>query len=215
MLGDKTHFDSDDILSLLKLLNDELASRGEHAELVMGGGAVMTTCHHSRATTQDIDAVFRPSLAVLESARSIAEREGIELSWLNDGFKGFINPKGAKTIPFVKFSNLSVSRFDDKTMLALKLTSARSDSDKDYLDSLSLLDSVNPQSIEDLYKLVEEKSYPQLLTVKVDLFIQNVYLAWSEQKRQEGYSLDEIAKPPIVKNNVQGQSRDNIKGFCK
>ena len=169
------------IVELLELINERLAQKGINGHLIIGGGAVMSLCHNARASTRDIDALFEPRREFRDVVAEIAAERNLEQDWLNDAFKGFINPGGMTTEALFSFSNLEVSRLDDETMLALKLTSARTATDRDAVDALALLEAMHPSSIDEIYDIVESRAYPSLLTPKVDYFIQEVFETY--QKR--------------------------------
>jgi Nucleotidyltransferase of unknown function (DUF6036) len=53
-----------DIHRLFELLNEELSTSATHAELFLVGGAVMCLAYGARSSTEDVDALFRPSTEV-------------------------------------------------------------------------------------------------------------------------------------------------------
>lgn len=197
----------DDINQLLGELNDKLAERGEHARLIIGGGAVMTTCFNSRPSTQDIDGIFEPSPIIRLLVREIASEHSLDDDWLNDGMKGFVNPETMGTVPFADFSNLKVLRFDDRSMLALKLTAARFDGQKDLLDSLRLMQSLRIQTIDELYDLVSATAYRNQLTPKVDYFIQELFAEYEEGIESVGAG-SEVATDVIEREAAPTQDLD-------
>ena len=60
------------ILSLLEQLNTELVKEKAIGELYLMGGAVMCLAYDARASTQDLDAVFKPAKIIRDAARRIA-----------------------------------------------------------------------------------------------------------------------------------------------
>ncbi|HTY49831.1 MAG TPA: hypothetical protein VMB48_09075 [Steroidobacteraceae bacterium] len=116
-----------DIRRLFELLNEELRESGTQAELFLVGGAVMCLAYHARASTQDIDAVFRPAEGVRKAAARVAIRAGVRPDWLNDGVKGFLSAQG-EFASFLELDHLRVmmaqpgyplERFPQKTLHAL------------------------------------------------------------------------------------------------
>jgi hypothetical protein len=49
---------ADDILQAFAGLSEELARRGENAEIVVVGGAALVLLFHARESTKDVDAYF-------------------------------------------------------------------------------------------------------------------------------------------------------------
>ena len=113
-----------DILRLLHALNDELKAAGVKGQVNLAGGAVMCLAFNARASTQDVDATFKPSVAVLDAALRVAAREGVRDTWLNDGVKGYLSDRGTFT-PFLDLSHLKVSCASPEYMLAMKCLAMR------------------------------------------------------------------------------------------
>jgi len=114
----------DDILRLLHLLNDELAAAGVKGQVNLAGGAVMCLAFRARASTRDVDAIFEPSVAVLDAAVRVAAREGLRDTWLNDAVKGYASDRGTFT-PFLELSHLEVFCASPEYMLAMKCLAMR------------------------------------------------------------------------------------------
>lgn len=114
----------DDILRLLHALNDELQAAGVKGHVQMAGGAVMCLAFDARASTRDIDALFKPSVEVLNAALRVASKEGVPDTWLNDAVKGYMSDRGSFE-PFLELSNLKVFRATAEYMLAMKCLAMR------------------------------------------------------------------------------------------
>jgi hypothetical protein len=108
----------------MSLLNDELASRDAHAELHLVGGAVMCLVFGARAATRDVDAWFKPTVAVREAAARVAMRAGVPEGWLNDAVKGWLSPRG-EFDRYLEYSNLQVFVARPAYLLALKCMAMR------------------------------------------------------------------------------------------
>ena len=115
------------IIDLLEKLSNELGTKGEKGEIGLVGGAVMCLVYDARASTKDVDAIFKPAKIIRELARQIAKDENIPADWLNDGAKGFLEPGFSKN-EVLNLPNLIVWAPNAKYMLAMKCISARWDS---------------------------------------------------------------------------------------
>lgn len=71
-------------------LSNALEQRGVAAQLFVVGGAAMALAYDSKRTTRDVDALFIPAPEVREAAMAIADQNGLEPDWLNDGAKGLM-----------------------------------------------------------------------------------------------------------------------------
>ena len=114
----------DDILRLLHALNDELRAEGVTGHIQMAGGAVMCLAFDARASTRDVDAVFRPSVKVLEAAVKVAAKENVPDTWLNDAVKSYLSDRGSFQ-PFLDLGNLKVFDATAEYMLAMKCLAMR------------------------------------------------------------------------------------------
>ena len=112
------------IISLFELLNSELRKDGVTGEIYLVGGAVMCLVYDARASTLDIDALFRPIKKIREAASRVALDQGISEDWLNDGVKGFLSEKVDFT-PFLEFTHLKVLVAPAEYLLAMKCLSMR------------------------------------------------------------------------------------------
>jgi hypothetical protein len=113
-----------DIRRLFELLNEELRKAGTKAELFLVGGAVMCLAYSARPSTQDIDALFRPTAQVREAAARTAARARVNPDWLNDGVKGFMSAQG-DFAPFLELDHLNVMVAQPEYLLAMKCLSMR------------------------------------------------------------------------------------------
>jgi hypothetical protein len=113
-----------DLRRLFDLLNDELGKVAIRADLFLVGGAVMCLAHNARPSTQDVDAVFRPSLAVREAAARVAKRARVPTNWLNDGVKGFMSAHG-EFAAFLELTHLRIMVARPEYLLAMKCLAFR------------------------------------------------------------------------------------------
>ena len=114
----------DDILRLLHALNDELRAAGVKGHVQMAGGAVMCLAFDARASTRGVDALFKPSVEVLNAAIRVASKEGVRETWLNDAVKAYVSDRGSFE-PFLELSNLKVFCATAQYMLAMKCLAMR------------------------------------------------------------------------------------------
>ena len=138
----------DDILRLLHALNDELQTAGVKGHIQMAGGAVMCLAFDARASTRDVDALFKPSVEVLSAALRVAAREEVPDTWLNDAVKGYLSDRGTFE-PFLELSNLKVFCASAEYMLAMKCLAMRiGEGYQDEGDVRYLLRNLNIQRYE-------------------------------------------------------------------
>lgn len=109
---------------LFALLNEELGKAGTEGELFLVGGAVMCLAYAARASTQDVDGLFRPARQVREAAARVATRSGVQPDWLNDGVKAFLSERG-EFGPFLELDHLRVMVAQPEYLLAMKCLSLR------------------------------------------------------------------------------------------
>ena len=112
------------IEKLFAALNTELREEDIKGELYLMGGAVMCLVYDARASTHDVDALFKPSKKVREAAAQAALKLGIDEHWLNDGVKGFLSDTGSFA-PFLELSHLKVLVAQPEYLLSMKCLSMR------------------------------------------------------------------------------------------
>ncbi len=113
-----------DIRRLLDMLNEDLRQTGAQAEIFVVGGAVMCLAYGTRASTQDIDALFQPAGLVREAAARVAVRANLDPQWLNDAVKGYLSEK-ADFAPFLELDHLRVMVAQPEYLLAMKCLAMR------------------------------------------------------------------------------------------
>jgi hypothetical protein len=109
---------------LFNLLNDELARIDEIGEIYLVGGAVMCLVYDARASTKDVDAIFKPSASVRAAARRVALAARVADDWLNDAAKGYLSDRGDFRA-YLDLSNLRVLVAAPEYLLAMKCLAMR------------------------------------------------------------------------------------------
>jgi hypothetical protein len=109
---------------LFSLLNDELARTDIAGELYLVGGAVMCLAYAARASTLDVDALFRPALEVRQAAARVALQAKLPAEWLNDSVKGYLSVQG-EFAPFLELPNLKILIAQPEYLLAMKCLAFR------------------------------------------------------------------------------------------
>lgn len=147
------------ILRLLKKLNQKLAKENLEGELFLLGGAVMCLAFDARASTKDLDALFAPKERIRQLASEIATEEGLSDDWLNDSVKGFLS-EAASFDPYLELSNLRVLTASAEYLLAMKCLSMRIGFEfHDESDVRFLLRSLNIQSYDQAISVIT-RYYP-------------------------------------------------------
>ena len=113
-----------DIRRLFELLNDELRQTDISGELFLVGGAVMCLAYGARASTRDVDALFRPPEKLREAAARAAIKAGIDAHWLNDAVKGFMSARG-EFARFLELDHLRIMTAQPEYLLAMKCLAMR------------------------------------------------------------------------------------------
>ena len=150
---------SSDIRRLFDLLNEELRLSLIDAELFLVGGAVMCLAYAARQSTQDVDAVFRPSREVRKAAARVGARAGLSPDWLNDSVKGFMSAQG-DFAPFLELDHLRVMVAQPAYLLAMKCLSMRIGAEfHDEDDVRYLLRHLDLRSYEQALSIIK-KYYP-------------------------------------------------------
>jgi hypothetical protein len=84
----------------------------------------MCLVYDARASTKDVDALFKPAAAIREAARRVALQARAADDWLNDGVKGYLSERGDFR-RYVDHSNLRVMVASPEYLLAMKCLAMR------------------------------------------------------------------------------------------
>lgn len=161
------------VLNLFEELNGELAKKGETAEVGIVGGAVMCLVFHSRHSTRDVAAIFKPADLVRKLSARIGERHGLPEDWLNDAAKGYIQGDFVRR-DVLNLSHLRVWAPEPKYMLAMKCISARWDtSDRD--DVIFLVKHLKLKMAAAVFKIIEHFYPKNQIPTKTQFFIEELF----------------------------------------
>ncbi len=122
----------------------------------LAGGAVMCLAFNARASTRDVDALFKPSVEVLDAALRVASKQKVPDTWLNDAVKGYVSDRGSFE-PFLDLSNLKVFCASAEYMLAMKCLAMRiGEGYHDEEDIRYLLRNLAIQRYEEAKEILEK-----------------------------------------------------------
>lgn len=186
-----------DILKYFEEINRRLESEGRHGEILIAGGSALTLVYNARQSTYDIDAIFEPKEDMRKIIQDIANSYDLSDDWLNDGVKGFITENMNSSV-FLNYSNLTVSSLDAECLLAMKLTSARTLS-KDMDDSIFLMKTLNVQSEDELFSIIEKYTYKNQQTIQAKYFTIEAF---------EKYCNDRKLYPEAVKTSIREKAKE-------
>ncbi len=133
-----TRLSKKEILSLLELLNSELATVAAQGEVYLVGGAVMCLALNARAATRDVHAWFEPARVVRGAAARVAVQSGVPDTWLNDAVKAWLSPRG-EFDNFLERSHLKVFVARPTYLLAMKCAAMRLGEEFHDLDDVRYL----------------------------------------------------------------------------
>ena len=168
----------DEILSYFEEINLRLALEGKHGEIMLMGGAVLTLVMGARDSTRDIDAIFRPVEDMRKIISDIATDKDLPHGWLNDSVKTYVTDK-LNFEEYLQYTNLTVSAIDAESLLAMKLSSARYGS-KDMKDSIFLMQTLDIQTEQALYEILDRHIDPYLRNVRVKHFTKEAFVKYQE-----------------------------------
>jgi len=142
---------AEEIEKYLGELNDELCIAGVKGEICLYGGAVMCLAFKARPATKDVDAIFEPVREIRKASMKVAEKNNLEIDWLNLAVKMFV-VEHEKQILF-DFSCLKVFVPERDYLLAMKVLAARADT-MDLEDIEFLLSALELKDVEQVTGIV-------------------------------------------------------------
>ena len=170
--------DKKDILKLFDLLNTKLKKEETNCELYIVGGAVMCLVLNARASTMDVDGLFKPATIVRKLAAQAGKDFGINENWLNDGVKGFFSDKGDFS-QYKKLSNIIIYCATPEYLLAMKCLAMRIGGEfHDISDIQYLLRHLNIESYQQASDIISEyypiERYPQKTLYALEEILENI-----------------------------------------
>lgn len=148
----------DEIIRYLEEINKQLACRNIHGEIILCGGAALALAYNARDATFDIDALYRPKDEIKEIIDTISCKNKLNSHWLNDDVSMFFT-ENVTSSAYRSLSNLTIKVVDAKSLLAMKLISARPYTN-DLHDSVTLMKTLNIKEVEELYGIIEAHGFP-------------------------------------------------------
>jgi len=170
-----------DLKRLLGWLNEELAVDDVRGEVYLVGGAVMCLALDARASTRDVDAVFRPTAVVRQAAARVALRAGVPATWLNDAVKGFLGARGEFT-PWLSLEHLHVYVARPEYLLAMKCAAMRLGAEfHDEDDVRFLLRTLNITTVAEAVAIVTRYFDAAALPAKTRLVLEEILGATDQE----------------------------------
>ena len=122
-------------------------------EICLYGGAVMALAYKARPDTDVVDAIFEPVRYIRIAARRVAERNGLQVGWLNNAVEIFLAPHEKRVL--LDLSNLKIYVPPPDYLLAMKVLSARAETmDRD--DLKVLIGQLRVKSVDEVLEIVKD-----------------------------------------------------------
>ena len=167
------------ILDALGRLNDALKSRDARGELCLFGGAVMVLAFQARPSTQDVDAIFRPTAEFRQAAEEVRQAKGLPENWLNDGVKGWVSEHGETTdAGLPQFSHLHLTMPTASYLLAMKALAARAagpEGSGDRADIVTLIRHLGLTEPGAVFAIIERYYPSQRVLPKTEYLIREIF----------------------------------------
>ncbi len=167
------------ILDALARLNDALKNRDVRGELCLFGGAVMVLAFQARPSTQDVDAIFRPTAEFRQAAEEVRQEKGLPENWLNDGVKGWVSEHGETTgAGLPQFSHLHLTMPTASYLLAMKALAARAagpEGSGDRSDIITLIRHLGLTSPDAVFAIIGRYYPSQRVLPKTEYLIREIF----------------------------------------
>ena len=185
------------MINYLEAINKSLAENNKHGEIVIAGGAALTLVFEARDSTYDIDAIFIPKEDMREIIKDIADIYMLSEDWLNDGVKGFMTDKMTFS-EVLTHSNLMVFAMYSESLLAMKLTAARS-ATKDMQDSIFLMNHLKIETEKQLFDIIKKYTHPKQQSIASKYFTLEAFVKYQLERQNILTKEDEIEDNPKKK----------------
>lgn len=161
------------IVEMLHLLAERCEEAGLRGEIHLVGGAAIALAFNAERSTGDLDGAFEPKTEIYRIAASIADEQGLDPDWLNDGAKAFIPASGeaARTNVYLDAPGLVVRTGSAKQLFVMKAVSGR---DSDIDDLRLLYRECGFADADEALDLLETTYPPALNTVAVQHIVRSV-----------------------------------------
>ena len=201
----------EDILRYFEMINKALAKRNQTGEIIVAGGAALALAFDARNSTYDIDAIFEPKSDMQKIIKEVAQANDLDDDWLNDGVKGFMNNTMDATV-CLNLSHLVVKNLDAKSLLAMKLTSARPEPSMDMKDSIFLMEKLNIKAESELFAIIEKYTHPSRHTMQSKYFTKTAFEKYQRRKLSLCEQL-EIGKQKVKEQDKRNPPRKSRDGY--
>jgi hypothetical protein len=148
---------AEEIEKYLTELNDELFAADVKGEVCLYDGAVMCLAFKARPATKDVDAIFEPVREIRKAAMKVADKNGLDIDWLNFAVKMFVVEHEKQVLFDLPCLKVFIPQSD--YLLAMKVLAARADT-PDLADIRFLTNLLNLTSVDDVLRIVQSY-YPQ------------------------------------------------------
>ena len=140
----------------------------------------MVLAFAARATTKDVDAIFRPTQTVRDLASRVAVELQLPKDWLNDAVKGFVSARHETTAGNLpQFPHLRLTMPVPQYLLAMKCMAARlggtGDEPSDVADIVFLARHLKLARAQDVLDLVAHYYPVGTVPVKTRYLVEGLY----------------------------------------
>lgn len=165
----------EELLDYLTQLNNKMKLADIKGELHIYGGAVMCLVLEARQSTKDIDGWFVPTRDMRELIEEVANDNGIDKNWLNDGVKGFISSND-NTESFLSLTNLEISTALPEYVFAMKCMAVRKDADSKDIDDIKfLINYLGIKTYDEAIQIVLQYFPQNLISIRTQLTLEELF----------------------------------------
>lgn len=151
--------------------NNLLSSENMKVDLVICGGSVMVM-YDARNMTADIDSAHQLSTKYTAMLQFIGQKYDLDEDWLND-YSYDPLPKGLEYELLSEYSNLTIHKLTDVSMLVAKIAASRA---KDLEDAKFFIERLSINKKEEVFKLCEKYNVELMYTNLTDNRLKNIII---------------------------------------